>query len=295
MNLEFAHCDDLAASPGVNEAMLKLLDDGVCHSFSILGNGYGFNDLRDRVDSGQIASDVDFWIHLNLSEGRPAAAPDEVPLLLNSSGQLHWSFIQIARKLAFSTSASRQSLLEQIEIEWRAQMNQVLSLTHRPNIHVVGLDGHQHVHVLPFLVHIARRLQSDSQIDYLRIPSETPYFSKSSDLTTLAWWIGFTKSIVLRTCLLICQSPRDAHRFVGVIYSGRMTMMSARRGVVACKRRGAGSSPILVLFHPCACLPSEAKLWSATSLAKWYRDPWRLIELDEIRLFHEVLTKNQLS
>lgn len=269
--------------------MLELLDEGVCHSFSVIGNGFGFQDLQDRVTSGRVSAQVSFWVHLNLSEGFPAAAPELVPLLLNSKGQLHWSFMQVVRQLVLSSRSRRQLLLKQIEIEWRAQINRVLSLAGKDNIHVVGIDGHQHVHVIPPLFRIANRLQNETSRTHLRVPSEVPYFAKFSDVTTLAWWKGLTKSAVLRSCLLFCQTAQFSHNFVGVIYSGKMTREAAQRGVNASTRHDSDSSPVLVLFHPCACLPSEASMWDGTSLDTWYADPWRLTEKAEIREFHQLL------
>lgn len=288
LNRAFTHCDDLAASPGVNDTMLKLLDEGVCYSFSVIGNGFGFQDLRDRVTSGQTSTHVSFWVHLNLSEGLPAAAPEHVPLLLNSKGQLHWSFMQVFRQLVLSSRSRRQLLLKQIEIEWRAQIDRVLSLTDQETIHVVGVDGHQHVHVIPPLFRLASRLTIATQRKYVRVPYEALYFAKFSDVLTLAWWIGLTKSVVLRICLRFCKSAQRSHQFVGVIYSGKMTQLAAKRGVDASIRNSYDSLPILVLFHPCACLPDETSLWEGTNLGAWYADSWRHTEAEEIRRFHNL-------
>lgn len=154
------NADDFGMTEGVNRAILEAHQRGIVTSTSLLANGAAF---ANAVEIARSHPSLGVGVHLNLTEGRPASEPVRVPRLLTPQG----TFLRGAPRLASRLLADR-AILAEIEIEFRAQIEKVMSAGIAPT----HLDGHQHVHMWPSVFAVAARLARHYGIAGLRCSRE---------------------------------------------------------------------------------------------------------------------------
>jgi predicted glycoside hydrolase/deacetylase ChbG (UPF0249 family) len=257
------HTDDLAATESMSQGMLDRWMHGYLDGFSIMANGEAAQTCRAAL-LGAAGRPARVIAHLNLTEGPSSAPPSDVPLLVDNEGNLKHGFASLAIFWLTSSSRQRNALQAQVEKEWRAQISRITEMV-TPR-QVDGVDGHVHLHMLPFLFPIAAQLAQEVGITTIRVTREPFHLERGwRDLFAKAVWINFLKHVVLRACSIsackvVQQTGLHAPDYVvGVMYSGRMTAASAMAGIAAAQRRGAES--VEVLFHVGRASEQERKRW----------------------------------
>jgi len=155
------NADDLGWTAGVNRGILQAFHRGIVTSTSLLANGAAFTEA---VRAAKSAPGLGVGVHLNLSDGAPVADRESVTSLLNDAGH----FAGGPEKLLLKR-ARGGLVLEEVEVEWGAQIQRVRDAGIRPT----HLDGHKHVHMLPGLFEIALRLAKRHGIEAIRVSLET--------------------------------------------------------------------------------------------------------------------------
>lgn len=290
----YLHTDDLAATDNMTKAMLDRWLHGFLDGFSVMANGEAAHAtcLALASESGRPAR---LMAHLNLSEGPSSALPEQVPLLVDDEGKLKHGFASLALMWLTGLPALRQNLLNQVKIEWRAQISQVVELIAPRQVN--GVDGHLHVQMLPFLFPIASTLAIEFGIPAIRVSREPFHLERGwCDLFALPVLINLLKHIVLRCCarsaeVVVRQQGLSAPDLVvGVMYSGRMTAAAALAGVREAQRLGVDS--VEVLFHVGRATNQERTRWGKRqALADFPCAALRDVEFAELALLHERLTE----
>ena len=154
------NADDLGWTEGVNRGIAEAHGKGIVTSASLLANGAAFASAVGLVRK---TPGLGVGVHLNLSDGEPAAAANLVSRLLNARGKLESKPKSLLLRLA-----RRSVSLEEVEREWDAQIGKVRDAGIEPT----HLDGHRHVHMLPGLFEIALRLARRHGIAAIRVAHE---------------------------------------------------------------------------------------------------------------------------
>lgn len=154
------NADDLGWTAGVNRGIAEAHRHGIVTSTSLLANGAAFGD---GVKAAGKLPGLGVGVHLNLSDGKPVAPPDQVNSLLNESGEFSGGPESLLLRLAANSLD-----LKQVEREWNAQIENVRAA----GIHPTHLDGHKHVQMLPGLFGIALRLAKKHGIAAVRVSHE---------------------------------------------------------------------------------------------------------------------------
>ena len=154
------NADDLGWTEGVNRGIVEAHRNGLVTSTSLLANGGAF---YAAVTVARENPRLGVGVHLNLSDGPPAAKPGEVPDLLNVAGCLANSPESLLLRIATGNLP-----LGQVECEWHAQIQRIRDLGIEPT----HLDGHKHVQMLPGLFEIAVGLAKKHGIRAIRISHE---------------------------------------------------------------------------------------------------------------------------
>lgn len=285
----YLHADDLASTEAVTQAILDRWKRGYLDGFSVMANGEAAETTRSTLAAfGERPARI--VAHLNLSEGPSISPPEQVPLLVDRCGRLRHGFASLVLTWLAGPPAVRRALLDQVEAEWRAQVLRVREMVApRP---LNGVDGHVHVHMLPFLFPIAARLARENGIAEIRISKE-PFFLAEGvrDLLLQSVLINLLKHMVLRVCArsaneiartagLICTSF-----VIGVLYSGRMTAAAALAGLAAARRAGAQS--VEVMFHVGRAGEEERSRWGdRPGFADFNCSPRRDQEFGELASLH---------
>lgn len=291
------HTDDLAATESMSKGMLDRWQHGYLDGFSVMANGAAAQSTR-AVLAAAAERPARLIAHLNLTEGPSSAPAAEVHLLVDEAGNLKHGFASLALLWLKSSSVARQVLINQVEKEWRAQIRGVAEMVApRP---VNGVDGHLHVHMLPFLFPIAARLAHESGIPAIRVTREPFHLARGwRDLLVKPVLINLLKHIVLRSCAI--SADKAVQQFglsapdyvVGVMYSGRMTAVSALAGIMAAQQRGAQS--VEVLFHVGRATAQEVARWNGRhAFSDFPCSEQRDQEFAELARLHERLLERGL-
>ena len=159
--------DDLGRSRAVTDNIFSCFD-GVLSSASIMANG-------DDYDHAITVFNRDFnhhrlGIHLNITEGRACLPPEQIPLLVDNEGYFQHSFFSLLMTYYTGNRAKREAIRSQVELEVRAQIEKVFdSIGDNAGINV---DGHQHIHTLPFVFDSLLAIGKTLPISYVRLPRE---------------------------------------------------------------------------------------------------------------------------
>jgi len=154
------NADDLGWTDGVNRGIADAHRKGLVTSTSLLANGTAF---ASALDVARANPELGVGVHLNLSDGPPAASPDEVRGLLSTGGEMEGGPEHLLLRIA-----SRTLHLEQVEREWDAQIRKIRDSGIAPT----HIDGHKHVQMLPGLFEIALRLAKKHGIRAIRVSHE---------------------------------------------------------------------------------------------------------------------------
>jgi hopanoid biosynthesis associated protein HpnK len=154
------NADDLGWTQGVNRGIAEAHRNGIVTSASLLANGKAFASAVDLV---RATPGLGVGVHLNLSDGAPVSAREQVKSLVNEAGMLEGGPESLLLRLA-----RRGLALDEVEREWEAQIRKARGAGVQPT----HLDGHKHVHMLPGLFEIALRLAKRHGIGAVRVAHE---------------------------------------------------------------------------------------------------------------------------
>ena len=125
------NADDFGYSSGVSDGIMQAHVDGIVTSTSIMINmpdaARAIQNVKTKIPS------LGMGLHINLTEGRPIASPDDVPSLISSSGEF------LSRD-AFMAALPHIDA-EQANREIRAQAERFTALV---GAHPDHLDSHHH-------------------------------------------------------------------------------------------------------------------------------------------------------
>jgi predicted glycoside hydrolase/deacetylase ChbG (UPF0249 family) len=278
------HCDDIGLTPNVTQRILSAWREGLISSFSILANGLELSQVSDGLlESSNI--DARIAAHLNLTDGKALCSHHKQ--FVSEEGYFNGSFFGLLITWLRSSADDKASLVNAIEEEWRAQIKVIMKLSGLREVAVI--DGHTHIHMLPFLFPVAARLAKEFGIPEIRVSDEIFYISPNMKQNiSLRFMINFLKHIVLRLCSIkarqVCQQYQLVYqqKMLGVLYSGNMTAAAASSGIKRAKKSGITS--LEVLFHIGRATREEMALLSeGTASTEFSVSNWRDIEYIELK------------
>lgn len=208
------NADDFGISCGVNAAIIEAYSKGILNSTSLMINQ---EFAQEAVAAMQKMPDLEIGLHLNLTNEQPAANPHNIPLLVGADGKLKNGFVNL---LLLSYLHPRQ-FAAQVEIEIRAQVQKYLAT----GLKMAHIDGHRHVHLIPAIFKIVRKIQEEYKVPRVRVMNEnalnTIWQNKSKSwlfdgglikyliLRFLTWWNGYKSDVYFYTILFTCKISRE--------------------------------------------------------------------------------------
>jgi predicted glycoside hydrolase/deacetylase ChbG (UPF0249 family) len=147
------NADDLGRSTAVNEAIFDLMARGHITSSTLLANAPA---TEEAIVESRHHKNRSFGVHLNVTEFRPLTKSAALSPILDNLG----CFDNSIR----STPITSQ-LREAIFHEWSTQIERLLAMGLTPS----HIDSHHHVHTVPCLFPILKRVQRRFGIRKVRI------------------------------------------------------------------------------------------------------------------------------
>lgn len=148
------NADDLGISSKVDDQIFDLIEKRRITSATMLASGPNIADAARRARGFGHAS---FGIHLNATEFPPLAPSPALAGLLTDEGLFSGTSLRRTR-LSRATAGA-------LYREWSAQIQRLID----HGIDVSHIDGHQHVHTVPGVFPIIKRLQRDFGLNRVRI------------------------------------------------------------------------------------------------------------------------------
>jgi len=245
------HADDFGLCREITNDIMDCIDRGVIYRTSVICNTDGVAHASEMFNKAGACFEV--GLHLNLVEGKPVSAQGEVNLLVElSSGEFRYGFLSLWKDYVLGGAKKRKLLKAQIKTEIENQIR-IFDRFFNRNGTTLHIDGHTHVHMLPFVLDIIIDLSRKHNIRSIRLPNERFFTSKKSLLHHLP--VNMVKHIVLN--ILSKTQVRKIKRaglkhndyFIGILSSGEMNGHNLLPALKALD--GIGDDKIVeVLFHP---------------------------------------------
>ena len=204
------NADDFGISRGGNEAIVRAHKEGILNSASIMINQ---KYAKEAIDLAKLMPDLEVGLHINLTNEEPAANPAEIPLLADENGKLKNGFVN----LLLLSLLHPKKLAAQAEIEIRAQIKKYL----QSGLKLAHLDSHRHVHLIPVIFKVVRKLQKEFGVERIRVMNENAINTirqnkaksylfdggiiKYMLLRFLCFWNGYKSDVYFYTILFTCK------------------------------------------------------------------------------------------
>lgn len=255
--------DDFGLTEHMTDSILETFDGGAVTSTSILANGeateYALAEYTKRKSNLRLA------VHLNLTEGPACSPASQIPHLVDARGRFKHSSTSLLLAYLFGSCSRRTALREQVGRELIAQWQRIRSETP-----VDAANGHQHVHMIPFVFDIVSALPG---IRYIRMPTE-PFYYVRGNLRTYVGIHALSRYAFLflgqrNRARAVAKGIQTSDYVLGFLFSGHMTFDTVVTGLFALRKYRAGI--VELVFHPGVAERSEFDKDHANSA--WYLSP----------------------
>ncbi|OQC13929.1 MAG: hypothetical protein BWX72_01510 [Firmicutes bacterium ADurb.Bin080] len=202
--------DDFGLSPGINKVIIDLLKQGNITQTSILMGSYFTEDAINLFKSE--CPDKPLGIHLSLTFGKKISSY-KLNLLSSKDFMLRLTYPKLLFLLL--NPLTRLFLLSQVEKEFEAQILKLKTY----NIPINHIDSHQHVHMIPGIFKIVKKLAVKYRIENIRHTNESFFITKSVITNNSSCNIsGIIKHIIISCFTFFASSPKDSY-FFSILHS----------------------------------------------------------------------------
>lgn len=163
------NADDLGINSEVNDAVFDYMAQGLVTSATLIANAPKVEAASKRI--GEFPS-CSFGVHLNVTEFNPLTGPHNLEPLLDENGAFQRDPI---RKVPIDSR-----LTDGLFAEFCAQIDKLLYL----GVKISHIDSHQHVHTIPKLFPVIKKLQRKYDLKRVRL-SRNIYGSYETPAATM--------------------------------------------------------------------------------------------------------------
>jgi predicted glycoside hydrolase/deacetylase ChbG (UPF0249 family) len=224
------NADDFGLVRGVNEGIVKAHREGILTSATLMANMPGFDQA---VEMSGANPELGVGVHLNILRGQPLSPAQKVPSLLSKELR----FIPNVSRLLYRMTL-RQINFEEVEREFRAQMERVLSAGINPS----HIDSEKHIHLIRPLFRIVLKLAKEYKINRVRFIKECCISRRPAQMLKSMF---ISLSSVSMAKKMTFEGVRSTDWFYGVCDSGRISGSKLQRSL---QRAKEGVTEIMV--HP---------------------------------------------
>ena len=237
------NADDFGMSTAYNRAVLEGYEYGILKSASLTANGEAFEEACTKVIPS--CPDLGVGIHLNIIEGKSLCT--DLDQLTDDEGNFNNSFGELLLK---SLNQKNTAFIEQIEKEFRAQIEKVINRTQ-----VTHIDSHVHTHSIPKIFELTAKLAKEYGIKQIRTQFEKPYLMPDVNrIINRKYPINLIKVALLEFFTLINEKTvlkyglTTNDYLLGVSFTSMMNSLAISYGLMAIKYDKVVAE---ALIHPC--------------------------------------------
>ena len=256
------HADDFGRSVSINSSIKKLIKKKKLNSVSIIVCQSGYKDAL-KIIKKEFKDKINIRLHLNLTDGKS----------INKNKIYNYSFFKLLL-LPYLPSYKNEKKFIKGEI-----LKQIRIYKDDFNLKSISIDGHQHIHMIPWIFNIIFMNRNKYNIRYIRKPREYFYVSEIKDIFKLEYLINILKFIILKVLDKYLEKKINKfsykYSFSGILYTGINTLESVKKSIKIANKKNL--KYLEILFHPGKCSESEKKLFSK-SFYKYYFSNQRIVE-----------------
>lgn len=232
------NADDFGMSKEFNKAVLEGCNNGFLTSASLCANGEAFNAAVNDILPE--CPEIGIGVHLNIIEGKSLT---KCRLITDNEDNFNKGY------LYFILNSNKKEFLEQIETEFRAQIEKIQQFTKIDHI-----DSHVHTHAIPNIFKLVCKLAEEYKIPYVRTQHEDMYFVPDvKKHLNFSFPINIIKVLLLNFFtsknkpVLKKYGLKTNDKILGVSYTGMMDSQTIEYGL-----KNIESAEITeALIHPC--------------------------------------------
>ena len=263
------HADDLGTQFSQNAGILEAATKGFLTSASIRTNGVAFEDACKRVIPA--CPQLGLGVHICLNEGSCTAPSQQVPLLADQTG--HFKYVGAKGFISLAWRGISRKFREQTEIEMRCQIEKIISILGSAD----HIDGHMHIHAIPWIFKITLALAEEYGISFIRVPREPLILSALQKhrphIINFAHYLNLQTYTLLHRKWLSSAKVLSNDWFFGLLHTSAMNENVTKALLSAHKRQGITE----FLFHP--ALPVAEPYYLEKYLERFFKDEIRQEEL----------------
>lgn len=235
------NADDFGMSNAFNMAVVDGYNNGLLTSASICANGSAFNSAVNEIIPE--CPNLSIGVHLNIIEGSTLQGFTKTSMLTDLEGTFNNGFL----KMMFLSK--NQIFMEQVELEFRSQIEKVMSHTK-----VDHLDSHVHVHAIPKIFELTCKLAKEYGINQVRTQFEKFYVVPDIKRhLNIKYPINLLKVMLLN--FFTAKNKQTIKKYglntndylIGVGYTGMMDDKTLECGLDSIKENAI----VEALIHPC--------------------------------------------
>lgn len=206
------NADDFGISSEVNAAVIKMYKNGNLNSASIIVAG---KYAQDAINQALLSPGLKIGLHFNLTTGQSRSFFNSRNLLVNKNNFFKFGFIQLLLISIFK----RIEFLKEVETELINQIRYIKEF----GVVLSHIDGHRHIHYIPGILKIVRKIALEEKIPRIRIINESLFHTLF--LGKLPSISGIIKWSVLKVLGLIngTYKIKSPVYFFSIIHSCRVT------------------------------------------------------------------------
>lgn len=236
------NADDFGMSKEFNRAVVDGYHNGFLTSASICANGNAFESAVNEIIPE--CPNLGIGVHLNIIEGKSLQDFTNTASLTDLNSNFNNNYL----KLIYLSN--NQWFLEQVETEFRLQIEKVLKYTKADH-----LDSHVHVHAIPKIFELTCKLAKEYEINHVRTQFEKFYMvSDIKKHINIKYPPNLLKVLLLNSFTLNNKKTIEQYGLktndyiIGVGYTGLMDEKTVYQGLCAIEEENV---TVEALIHPC--------------------------------------------
>ncbi|MDA3920024.1 MAG: hopanoid biosynthesis-associated protein HpnK [Salinisphaera sp.] len=204
--------DDFGLDWRVNEAVENAVRRGVLTSASLMTAAPA---AADAVKRAKALPDLRVGLHLVLIDGVAKLSPQQIPDLVDTSGQFRQQMARVSTGFFFNRSIRRQ-LAAEIRAQFEAFAATGLALDH--------VNAHKHFHLHPTIGSLIIDIGRDYGLRSVRLPDE-PHLVRHTRLFGPSWLEAVATKLACRALRRRLDAAGIHHndQVVGIRHTGHMT------------------------------------------------------------------------
>lgn len=246
------HADDFGLCDDITNEIFDCIGSKRIHRTSVICNTEGFTLAKKLYKEHTGMFDVS--LHLNIVEGKPISDIKDVDLLINNIGEFRYTFLSLWLTYLFSKKSRKAKLKEQVKKEIEGQIGLFRTLWGDDKRKFIRIDGHTHVHMIPFVLDVILEIAKENRIGSIRSTHER-FFICLNNLRNY-FSLNIIKHFLLNFLseLQIDKIRRSGlssnNYLIGILSTGNMNFNSVSRALRKLNGVEEQDGIVEILFHP---------------------------------------------